>query len=328
MRAVVVAGPGGHEALRLVDVARPAPGPGEVLLRVIYAACNWGDVQKRQGIYPDPIAYPATLGAEVSGTVHAVGKGVTEFRPGQLVAAITGPAMLGGFADFAVVPRSYVIPVPPDMDPRLAPAFPIAGLTAYHLLHTATRLRRGEAVLIHAAAGGVGLALTQLARAAGATVLGTVGARDKAATPLRLGAHRVVAREEEDFVEAAMVETAGRGVDLVIDSLGADVLERSFDALCRFGRLINIGEAAGQPAFDIRKKLYQRSTSMAGFELVHACHGSRGWRTGVRKVVDAVVSGRLAIRIDRELPLTEIGQAQALLESRGTQGKLVLRVAA
>lgn len=329
MRAVVVERPGGLDRLRVAEVPRPPePGPGELLLQVSHAACNWGDVQKRQGVYPDPVRYPAVLGAEVSGVVERVGKGVAEFRPGQLVAAITGPAMLGGFANFVTIPRGYAIPVPPDMDPKLAAAFPIASLTAYHLLNTATRLRRGEVVLIHAAAGGVGLALVQLARQAGATVLGTVGARAKAALPARLGAHRVIARGEEDFVAAALEETRGRGVDLVIDSLGADVLERSFDALRPFGRLINIGEAAGEPAFDVRKKLYERSTSMAGFELVHACPGSRGWRTGLRKIVDAVARGRLTIPVADELPLAEIREAQARLEGRGTTGKLVLRVAA
>lgn len=328
MKAVVVSNPGGPDGLHLDKVPRPEPGPGEVLVRVIYAACNWGDVQKRQGIYPDPVTYPVILGAEVSGTVEALGKGVGEFRLGQLVAAITGPSMLGGFAEFVAVPRAYVIPIPPEMDPKLAAVFPVAGLTAYHLLHTASRLRRGETVLIHAAAGGVGTALIQLARRAGAFVIGTVGTREKASLPLRLGAHRVVARDEEDFVAAVMEETRGHGADLVIDSLGAGILEQSFDALRRFGRLINIGEAAGEPDFDIRKKLYQRSTSMAGFELVHACPGSRGWRTGVRKVVDAVARGQLSIPIDRELPLAQIGRAQACLEGRATQGKIVLRVAA
>lgn len=208
MRAVLVEAPGGPDALRLAEVAEPEAGPGEVLVRVSHAACNWGDIQKRQGIYPDPVAYPAVLGAEVSGTVEACGKGVTALRPGQFVAAITGPDMLRGFAERVAVPQGYVIPLPPGFDPSLAAAFPVVCLTAHHLLHTAHRLRRGEIVLIHAIGGGVGLALTQMARAAGARVLGTVGDAAKAERALAFGAERVIVRGEEDFVAAVCARPA------------------------------------------------------------------------------------------------------------------------
>jgi NADPH:quinone reductase len=226
------------------------------------------------------------------------------------------------------VPADYVLPVPPEMDLRRAAAFPVAGLTAWHLLHSAHRIRRGETVLVHAAAGAVGLALTQLAVAAGARVIGTVGSAAKADAPLRCGAARVVVRGEEDFVAAAMEETAGRGVDLVIDSLGSDVLERSFDALRTYGRVINIGEAAGEPHFPIRRKLYERSTSLAGFEVLHARPGSRRWRISARKVVGLVAAGALDVPISDVLPMSAVREAQRLLEGRGTTGKVLLDVAA
>lgn len=327
MRAAIVETPGGPEALRLGEIDAPGPGPGEVLVRVSHAACNWGDIQKRQGVYPDPVTYPAVLGAEVSGTVEACGREVTTVRPGAFVAAITGPDMLRGFAERVAVPAPYLIPLPHGFDPVLAAAFPVVSLTAWHLLHTAHELKPGETVLVHAIGGGVGLALTQLARDAGARVLGTVGAAAKAERPLAFGADRVVVRDAEDFVAAVLDETGGAGVDLVVDSLGAEILERSFDVLRPFGRLINIGEAAGEPDFPVRKTLYKRSTSMAGFEVLHAAPGSERWARGVRAVVDAVVGGRLRIPVAAVFPLARIREAQALLESRRAAGKVVVRVA-
>jgi NADPH:quinone reductase len=326
VRAAFVEKPGGPEALRLLDRPKPEPGPGEVLIQVAYAAANWGDIQKRQGIYPDPIAYPAVLGAEVSGSIQACGEGVRALSPGEIVSAITGPGMLGGFAEFVVVPQDCVIPLAPGFDLRLGAAFPVACLTAYHLLHTAHRIRRRETILVHAIGGGVGLAVTQLARAAGAIVLGTVGTVEKVAKPREVGAHRVIARDEEDFVAVVLEETRGKGVDLVIDSLGADILYRSFDALRPFGRLINIGEAAGEPDFPIRKKLYERSTSLAGFEVMHARSNSRRWRVGIREVVVALAANRLTVPIAAEFPLERIGDAQAFLGSRQAVGKVLIKV--
>jgi NADPH2:quinone reductase len=326
LRAVLVDQPGGPEELRAVDLPEPLPAPGEVVIQVAYAALNWGDIQKRQGIYPDPVSYPAVLGAEVSGTIARCGKGVVSLKPGQFVAAITGPRMLGGYAGFVAVPQDYVLPLPPNFDPRLAAAFPIATLTAFHLLHTAHRIRRGEIILVHAIGGAVGLALTQLAKRAGAVVLGTVGSAAKAARPLALGADLVIARDEQDFVDVVLAETKGRGVDLVIDSLGAEILDRSFDALRRFGRLINIGEAAGEPDFPIRKRLYERSTSMAGFEVLHAGPGSRRWRLAARRVVELLASGQLKVPIAAEFPLDRVPEAHAFLESRRADGKIIIAV--
>lgn len=326
MRAVVVDEPGGLEQLRVTKIPEPAPGPGEVALEVAFAACNWGDIQKRQGIYPDPVAYPVTLGAEVSGYVRARGKAVSGLRVGQFVAALTGPDMLRGFADTVIVPEKYAIPLPPGFDPRLAAAFPVVSLTAFHLLHTAYRIRRGETILIHAIGGALGLAITQLAHAAGARVIGTVGTPAKAERAVELGAERVVVRGNEDFVEVAMAETRGKGVDLVIDSLGADILKRSFDALRPFGRIINIGEAAGEPSFPIRKRLYERSTSLAGFEILHVGPGSRRWRRSVGLIVDRIASGTLKIPIAAEFALADIRKAQAALEGRGAAGKVLIEV--
>lgn len=328
MRAIVVDQPGGLDRLQLKAVPTPAPGPGEVKIRTYYAGCNWSDIQKRQGVYPDPVTYPAIVGLEVAGDVAAIGPDVKGLRVGDRVAAITGPAFLGGFADYVVVGAAYVIPLPEAISYQLGAAFPVVALTAYHLLHSAYRLRKGETVLVQAIGGAVGLMLTQIARRKGATVIGTVGSAAKAKRALRLGARAVVDRQRQDFVDVALAETGGRGVDLVIDSLGADTLERSFDAVRVYGRVINIGEAAGYPDFDIRAKLYERSTALSGFELRHAVPGSARWRRGVKYVLDGLTAGWLDVPIEGVYDLADCKSAQARLEGRGVSGKLLLSVAA
>lgn len=328
MRAVVVERPGGLERLRLKQVPVPEAGPGEVQIRVAYAGCNWSDIQKRQGVYPDPVSYPAILGLEVSGVVSETGPRVRACRAGDRVAAVCGPAFLGGFADYVVVAAPYVIALPGEVSLETGAAFPVVALTAYHLLHSAYRLRKGETILIHAIGGAVGLLLTQMAVRAGAVVIGTVGTPAKAARALAYGAARVVDSGKEDFVDVARTFTEGRGVDLVIDSLGADVLRRSFDALRTYGRVINIGEAAGYPKFDIRPKLYERSTSLAGFELQHAGPGSPRWRRGVDYVLRGLREGWLEVPIEDVYDLEDCREAQRRLEGRGVGGKLLLRTGA
>ena len=326
MRAIVVEHPGGLEQLTLGEVPSPSPGRDEVLIEVAHAGCNWSDVQKRQGIYPEPVRYPAILGLEVSGRVVAVGPAVREVKVGARVAALTGPRMLGGYAERVTVPAPYVIPLPDTIPLDVGAAFPVVTLTAYHLLRTAYRLREGETILVHAIGGGVGLCLTQLAKAFGARVIGTAGSADKAARALAYGADLVIDRSRENFVAAALAFTRGRGVDLVIDSLGADILPRSFDVLRPFGRLINIGEAAGYPDFPVRPKLYERSTSFAGFELLHAQPGSSRWGRGVRYVLDRLAHGQLSVPIEGRYPMARCADMHRRLEGRGVSGKLLLEV--
>jgi NADPH2:quinone reductase len=326
MRAVVIERPGGLERLELAEVPAPEPGRGEILIRVRYAACNWSDIQKREGVYPDPVSYPVIIGLEVSGTVVAKGAGVRGFALGSRVAAITGPRGKGGYAELVAVPASYAIALPESIGDALGAAFPAVTLTAYHLLRSAYRLRRGQCVLVHAIGGAVGLMLTQMAVEMGARVIGTVGSRPKARRALGYGAERVVVRGKEDFVAAALEFTGGRGVDLVIDSLGADFLPRSFDALRTYGHVINIGEAAGYPDFPVRAKLYERSTSLAGYELLHAVPGSARWRRGLRYVVERLADGRLELPIEGTYPLGRVKDAHRKLERRGVSGKLLLKV--
>ena len=326
MRALVLPGTGGADIFTWAEIETPVFKENEVRIAVRYAGVNWGDIQKRLGTYPDPIDFPAVIGLEVSGTIDALGAAVRGLHVGQLVAAITGPRMLGGYAEYCVVPAEYVIALPASVSLDTAAAMPAASITAWHLLNTAYRLRRGETILIHAIGGAVGLMLTQLASAKGAMVIGTVGSAGKAMRPLSYGAAHVIDRSRQDFVAEVMHLTKGRGADLVIDSLGADILERSFDALRPFGRIINIGEAAGEPHFNIRAKLYQRSTSLAGFEFLHARPGSPNWRRGIKAILARLSDGSLSLPIEAILPLRDGGRAHQLLESRKISGKLLLKV--
>jgi len=327
MRAILVEETGGPERLVERDLPLPAPGRGEVAIHVAYAAANWGDTQKREGVYPNPVTYPVVLGLEVAGRVAAVGPGVRRFKVGDRVAAITGPSEAGGYAERCVAGQEFVIPLPDAISFEPGAAFPVVALTAWHLVNSAANLKPGETVLVHSIGGGVGLALTQIAVAKGVTVIGTVGSAGKGAKALGYGASRVIDRSSEDFVQAAMEFTGGRGVDAVIDSLGADILERSFDTLRLYGRIVNIGEAAGYPKFDIRMKLYQRCTSLMGFELLNNMREPARWRRGLREVVEAVASGRLDVPVAGVYELSDARAMHRALETRSISGKLLLRVA-
>jgi len=326
MRAVVVDQPGGIEALRLAEVPTPAPGPREVLIRTAAASVNWGDVQKRENIYPDPVVFPAILGMEVAGVVGAVGSDLPKTWVGRRVTALGGPRLVGGYAESISVPVEYLLPLPDDIDWRTAAAFPLASLTAWHILRSAATVGPGDVVLIHAISGSVGLALAQIADLYGATAIGTVGDASKADIATAVGAKLVIDRSSSDFAEEAMRFTGGRGVDLVVDSLGASVLPHSFDALRTYGRVINIGEAAGEPDFNVRKKLYERSTSLSGFEVLHALPGSDRWLAGVEFVLKHLADGTLRIPVGKTRPLENVAELHAAIAGRGTTGKLVIDV--
>lgn len=326
MRAVQVERPGGIENLKLVEVPEPVAGPGEVVINVAFAAANWSDIQKREGVYPDPVTYPAVLGLEVSGTIHAVGDGVTGVREGQRVAAVTAPTMLGGFAERCVAGAEFVAALPDDVSLETGAAFPVVTLTAYHLLNSAYSLKAGDIVLVHAIGGAVGLAVTQLAVAKGATVIGTVSSNSKGDRARSYGADLVIDRSAADFCDEVRAFTGGRGIDLVIDSLGADILPRSIDLLKTYGHVINIGEAAGYPDFDIRPKLYENSTSMAGFEVLHAARVPGLWQKGVDDVLGHLRSGDLEMPVEEVFPFEAVHDLTRRLESRQVSGKLLLQV--
>jgi NADPH:quinone reductase len=321
MRAVIVDAPGDIDALVVREVPDPQPGPGDVLIEVAYAGCNWADTQVRSGIYPYPPDYPCTPGFEVSGKVLATGEGVEGFVAGDKVAAIPP---LGGYAQKCLAPAAAVYKLPEGIPLDVAAAFQIQALTAYHMLHTVYKLKKDDVVLIHAAGGGVGLLAVQLAVKAGARVIGTVGTRGKEQKALAYGAEVVINNRDEDFVEVVMERTGGKGADLALDSLGATVLDRTFDAVRILGHVINIGEAEGKPFDNLRDRILPRSITFTRFSIPHVMEDARLWKRGMDYCVQGIQEGWLNIPIVNAIPLDNVRDMHRQMESRQISGKLLL----
>ena len=324
MRAVTVNKPGGFDALELIDVAEPSPAEGEVLIDVAFCGCNWADTQIRAGIYPHPMEYPIIMGFEASGTVLAVGEGVTGFKPGDRVCGMLPTGR--GYAEQVTVDAAWLMHLPEAVSFETGAAFPIQALTAYHMLHTAYDLKAGETVLIHAAGGGVGLAAIQLVKLAGATPIGTVGTPGKEVKALDYGAVEVVNLNdaEQDFVASVMARTGGAGADLALDSLGGNALERTFDAVKFLGHIINYGEGEATPHNNIRERVMLRSQHFNRFTIFHVFPGTPAFERGNAYVLEALAAGRLEIQVVATFPLEQAGAMHQLLEGRSVSGKLLL----
>lgn len=325
MRAVVFEKPDGAPSSTVIrDVEQPVPGPGQVLVQVAYAGLNYADLMMRTGIYPHPKGYPLVAGLELSGTVTAVGAEVTACAVGDRVAAFSEDA--GAFADYCVVPVERIIHLPDDMGFDVAAAFYIQALTAWNLLHTVSRTGPGDVILIHAIGGGVGLYLTQLAKAAGAQVIGTVGTAGKEDRAIAFGADLVINRNEADFVAAALAFTRGRGVDKVVDSTGASILDRSFEAIRRLGHVVSYGEAEGPPFPNLWEQLVRKSLTFTRMHLGHMDYGGQDWTTGVDAVVSAISDGSLHVPIEGVYPLGDVRLMFDALASRTLSGKVTLKL--
>ena len=326
MKAVVIHAPGAPEQLVIAEVPEPDPGPGEVLVDVAFAGCNWADTQIRTGIYPHARTYPLVLGLEVAGTVAKLGPGVSGVKIGERVAAFLEQG--GAYAQKAVVAANMLMRLPDSIPFDVGAALTVQPLTGYHMLHTIYRLKPGDTVLINAVGGGVGLFTTQLAVHAGARVIGTVGTPGKEKLALAYGAERVVVTPNEDFEHAVLEFTDGRGVDLAIDSLGATMLDRTFNVVCKLGHIISIGEAEGQPFKNIRERILPRSQTFTRLHLGHVDHASPEWQTGVDHVLAGIAEGWLKVPIEAVFSLDQAADMHRQLEGRHVAGKLLLRLAA
>jgi NADPH2:quinone reductase len=326
MRAVVISKPTNTgDNMTVTDVPKPVPRAGEVLVAVVYGGCNFADTMMRRGIYPHPKGYPLVAGIEMSGTVAALGPGVTSFKTGQRVAAFCEDA--GAFAEYCIVPQSRLTAIPDAMGLDAAAAFYVQGLTAWHLLHTVSTTRKGDTLLVHAVGGGVGLYLVQLGKAAGAAVIGTTGTKGKEKRALDFGAARVVNRNDEDFAAVALALTKGRGVDKVIDSTGGTILDRSFDCIRQLGHVVSYGEAEARPLPNLWERLVRKSLTFTRLHIGHIDSTSAAWAEGARKVMDVIVAGELKVPIEGIFDLDDVHAMYARLESRQVAGKLLLKVA-
>src|SRR2546425_6737807 len=320
MKAIRVHAPGGPEALRYDDVPQPAPGPGEVLVQVQAAGVNYIDVYQRTGLYK--VALPFTLGQEAAGVVTALGSGVTEVKVGDRVAYTH---VMGAYAEYAVVPAERVVVLPDGVSTKQGAAAMLQGMTAQYLASTTYALKSGETCLVHAAAGGVGLLLCQIARLRGARVLGTVSTREKAELARQAGADAVILYTEQDFETEVKRLTNGTGVQVVYDSVGKTTFEKGLNCLARRGMMVLYGQSSGPVGlFDPQVLNQKGSLFLTRPTIVHYIATRAELLARAGEVLGWIQRGTLKVRIDRELPLAQAAEAHRLLEARQTTGKVLL----
>jgi len=320
MRAIRISKNGGAEVLSCDEIAVPLPKAGEIAFRVEAAGINFIDVYQRTGLYPVPL--PATLGLEAAGVVTAVGSAVTRFRIGDRIASAK---VMGAYAEHAVAPESQTVRVPDGVGSRTAAALMLQGATAHYLACDTFPLKVGDTVLVHAAAGGVGLLLTQIAKRRGARVVAVVGSEAKVALSREAGADEVVVSTKENFAEAARRFTEGRGVDVVYDSVGKDTFEGSLASLRPRGMLVSFGNASGPVAPFSPLLLSQKgSLFFTRPTLGHYTATTEELQKRADDLFRWVASGELKVRIGATFPLAEAAAAHRALEGRGTTGKVLL----
>jgi len=319
--AIRIHGTGGPEVLVWEPIEVGPPGPGEVRMRHTAVGLNFIDTYHRSGLYPLP-GMPAVLGREAAGVVEEVGNGVTEFSPGDRVAFVLAG---GSYCEESVVRADRLVPLPDALDDRRAAALLLKGLTARYLLRSSYRVKSGDTILIHAAAGGVGLLACQWAKHLGATVIGTVGSAAKAELARQHGCDHAVLYKEEDFVERVKQITAGRGVPVVYDSVGRDTFERSLDCISPLGLMVSFGQSSGAVApFDIGTLSTKGSLFLTRPTLATHIADRQALLDGSRELFDLVVGGALKIDVHQTYPLREAARAHRDLEGRRTQGATVL----
>ena len=320
MKAIRVHAPGGPEALRYEEVDRPAPGPGQVLVKVEAAGVNFIDVYQRTGQYKVPV--PFTLGQEAAGTVAAVGPGVAEPNVGDRVAYTS---ILGAYAEYAVVPADRVVVLPDGVSTKQGAAAMLQGMTAHYLATSTCPLESGNACLVHAAAGGVGLLLCQVAKLRGARVLGTVSTREKAALARAAGAAEVILYTEQDFEAEVKRLTNGAGLRVIYDSVGKTTFEKGLSCLAPRGMMVLFGQSSGPVGpFDPQVLSQKGSLFLTRPTLAHYILTRPELVARAGEVLGWIKSGKLKLRIDREVPLAQVAEAHRLLEGRKTTGKVLL----
>jgi NADPH2:quinone reductase len=321
MKAIQFDRLGGPEVMELREVAKPELQPGTVVVKNRVIALNYGDVFFIQGQYLVKPVFPDVPGMEAAGVIEAVAPDVKGLEPGMRVAYIG----MGAYAEFTRMRASRVIPIPDATTFEQAAAFPIAVLTAWHLIHTCHDTGANQVVLVHSAAGGVGIAAVQIARAAGAQVIGTVSSDDKVELVRKFGAYEVINYTTQDFAAETMRITNGRGVDLILDAVGKPTFEKGLACLAPFGHLILYGSVGGAPEpLDLRRHLLEKSLKVSGF-VVPMVYGMREiHQRGLDAVFQLARECHLTIPIGKTFALAEAAEAVRFLQSRRSTGKLLL----
>jgi len=320
MRAISVHQTGGPEVMQLDEVPSPAPGPGDALVDVAAIGVNYIDVYFRTGLYMAPL--PLTLGLEGAGTVRAVGAATTAVAVGDRVAWTGVP---WAYAEQAVVPANRLVKLPAKLSFREGAAAMLQGMTAHYLACSTYPLKTGDACLVHAAAGGVGLLLCQIAKRRGATVLATVSTEAKAALARAAGADHVILYSRYDFVAGVRAATGGGGVHVVYDGVGATTFEKGLDCLRPRGMMVLFGAASGPvPPFDLGLLNTKGSLFVTRPSLFHYIMDDDELRTRAADVLGWIAAGELRLRIEEDHPLARAADAHRALEGRKTTGKVLL----
>jgi|SRR5437870_2857565 len=320
MKAIRVHTPGGPEALQYEAIPEPVPGPGQVLVRIEAAGVNFIDVYQRNGLYK--VQLPLTVGQEAAGVVTAVGSGVTDVKVGSRVAY---SALLGAYAEYATVPADRVVALPDGVSSKQAAAVMLQGMTAHYLASTTYPLKPGDTCLVHAAAGGVGLLLCQIAKLRGARVFGTVSTREKAALARDAGADEVIRYTDQDFEAEVKRLTNGAGLQVIYDSVGKTTFDKGLNCLARRGMMVLYGQSSGPVGpFDPQVLSQKGSLFLTRPTVVHYIATRAELLARAGEVLGWLETGRLKVRIDREFPLAEAAEAHRQLESRKTTGKVLL----
>ena len=323
MRVIETTAPGGPEVLAVGRRPTPAPGPGEVLIRVAAAGVNRADVMQRRGRYPPPPGASDVLGLEVSGAVAAVGREVSGWSVGDPVCALLAG---GGYAEYCAAPAPQCLPVPAGIATEDAAALPEAAMTVWTNVFDRAALQPGDTLLVHGGSSGIGTMAIQLASAFGSRALATAGSDEKCAACTALGAETAVNYRETDFVEAVRAATGGRGADVVLDMVGRQYLQRNLDALATEGRLVVIGLMSGTSAELDLATLMSRRLTVTGSTLRARSIPQKGAvATAVReRVWPLVETGRVRPVVHRRFPLSQAAEAHRLMESSAHIGKLLL----
>jgi len=312
---------GGPEALVWEEVEVGRPGPGEVTLRQTAVGLNFIDTYNRTGLYPLP-ELPAVLGREAAGVVEEVGEAVDEFRPGDRVAYAMP---VGAYAERRRIPADQLVPLPDGIDDRQAAAVMLKGLTAHYLLRRTYRVKAGDPILVHAAAGGVGLLLCQWAAHLGAKVIGTVGSEEKAELARAHGCEHPILYKKESFVERVRELTGGQGLPVVYDSVGEATFLDSLDCLAPLGLMVSYGQSSGPVApLQVTTLSVKGSLFLTRPTLLHYVARREELLQGSRELLDLVSRDTLKVRIGQDYPLREAARAHRDLEGRRTTGSTLL----
>jgi NADPH2:quinone reductase len=324
MTAIAIAGKGGPEVLQPVRLPVPQPGPGQLLIKVAAAGVNRPDLMQRMGHYPAPKGHSEIPGLEVAGTVAALGDNALRFREGDKVMALVSG---GGYAEYCLAEATSCLPVPANLSLSEAAAIPEGYFTVWHNVFERGALKSGEWFLMHGGTSGIGVAAIQLAHALGAKVIATAGSPEKCEAIVKLGAARAVDYSREDFVEAVKAETGGRGVDVILDIVGGDYVERNIRSLADDGRLVNIAFQKGSKvSIDMMRVMLKRLTLTGSTLRIRSNEVKAAIARAVEeRVLPLLSEGKIRVVIDATYPLAEAAKAHARLEESHI-GKVVLTV--